>query len=711
MAGAGRLGYNTRVESRWSDAEAETYLERYAPEHGEEVALRVYSARLIGRDPGLVLHGGGNTSVKTKVRDLLGEPVEVLCVKGSGWSLDAIEPAGLPAVRLAPLRRLRAAEALDDEQMVNQLRVQLLDARAPTPSVETLLHAFLPHRYVDHSHADAILVLTNQPDGEARVREALGARVAVLPWIMPGFPLAKAVAEAFEAQPDCEGVVLLKHGLFTFGDDARTSYERHVALVDRAERYVEERIAGRPLLTSGDGPADPQAARRLAREVLPVLRGALALPGSGGPPLRFVCAWRGADDLVAFSRRPEARDLLTRGPLTPDHVIRTKGPYLVLGAEEARDPQTVRTRIAAYAADYRAYFEAHRGRAATPPTMLDPHPRVAVVEGAGVIACGPDRRAAEVAADLAEHTLRAKARAEALGRYEALEPAELFDMEYWSLEQAKLGTRRPPPLAGRVALLTGGAGAIGHGIARELLEAGAHVFLTDVRADGLERAAALLREALPGAPLETGPLDVTDTASVEAAFDACVLAFGGLDVLVPNAGIAHVSALSDMDDAAFRRVVDVNLTGTMTVLRAAARLFERQGTGGAVVLQASKNVFAPGAQFGAYSASKAGAHQLGKIAALELAPLGVRVNMINADAVFGDDVPSGLWDEVGPDRMRARGLDPAGLREHYRKRSLLGVPVTARHVGRAVVFFASEATPTTGATLPVDAGIAAAFPR
>ena len=321
------------------------------------------------------------------------------------------------------------------------------------------------------------------------------------------------------------------------------------------------------------------------------------------------------------------------------------------------------------------------------------------------------KQAAVVAADIAEHTLRSKARAQTIGAYTELPPPELFEMEYWSLEQAKLGKKKPAILAGKVAIVTGAAGAIGHGVAEALLAAGAHVLLTDVDADGLERARALLAESFSSTRLAVCVLDVTDAGSVEHAFADCCLRFGGVDVVVPNAGIAHVSSLRDMDLERFRRVLDVNLTGTMTVLREAARLFEKQGIGGSVVVQASKNVFEPGASFGAYSASKAGAAQLGKVAALELAPLGVRVNMINADAVFGDAVQSGLWAEVGPDRMKARNLDPEGLRDFYRDRSLLKQRVTPRHVGEAVVFFASELTPTTGATLPVDAGVPGAFPR
>jgi rhamnose utilization protein RhaD (predicted bifunctional aldolase and dehydrogenase)/NAD(P)-dependent dehydrogenase (short-subunit alcohol dehydrogenase family) len=698
------------MKSLWSDPEAREFVDRLGPAHGEDLALRVYTSRLIGRESALVLHGGGNTSVKTRARTILGAELDVIRVKGSGWDLASIEPAGLPALELAPLLALRELDALSDDEMVNQQRIRLLDSRAPTPSVETLLHAFVPRRFVDHTHADAILILTNQPDGEAMVREALGERVSILPWILPGFPLAKAVAEAYERDPECEGIALLKHGIFTFDDDARASYEKMIALVDRAERYALQRSRGRvAMLIGGDGESDPA---ELAAAALPVLRGALALPDGSGGWQRMVASWRRDRDLIAFAGHPDCRGLLEQGPLTPNHIIRTKGSYLVLGRDEARDPDAVRRAVAAYADRYRAYFEANKGRMSFAPKMLDPHPRVVVVEGAGVFAFGADRKAADIAGDIAEHTLRSKALAAAIGTYADLSAGELFEMEYWPLEQAKLGKKQASSLAGRVALVTGAAGAIGCGIAEALLEAGAHVMLTDLDAQRLERVVAKLGSKHSESRIAHSALDVTDSASVRAAFAQCALAFGGVDVVVPNAGIAYVSKLEDMDPARFAKVVDVNLTGTMLVLKEAARVFALQRTGGAVVIQASKNVFDPGAGFGAYSASKAGAHQLGKIAALELAPLGVTVNMVNADAVFGDDeVPSGLWQEVGPDRMRARGLDARGLRDYYRERSLLKVEVRPEHVGRAVVFFASGATPTTGATLPVDAGIPGAFPR
>ena len=694
------------VANLYDAGEARDFVARLGPDCGEDLALRVYTSQLIGRDPGLVLHGGGNTSVKTAVRDAVtGEDLEVLCVKGSGWDLATIEPAGLPAVRLEPLRRLRGVARLADEEMVHRVRAGLLDPAAPTPSVETLLHAFLPHRFIDHTHADAICVLTNQPDGEALIRDALGDRVAILPWIMPGHPLAEAVADAFEAMgPSCEAVVLLHHGIFTFADDAESSYVRMVEHCARAERFAATRAARSVHAVPAAG------ACVSAADLLPRLRGAVAIGGEDGPR-RFVADARTAEDLVAFSLREDAAALCATGPLTPDHVLRTKGPYLYVRAEEARDPGALRAAVASYADSYRSSFEACRHRAAKPPTMLDPHPRVVVVEGFGLCAFGDDAKAARIAADIAEHTLRGKALAAAVGAYRALPAEDLFDMEYWSLEQAKLGKAARPSLAGQVALVTGGGGAIGCGIADELLRAGAHVVLADLSAERLDAVRRRLAGAHGASRFATETVDVTDEASVADCVARTCARFGGIDIVVPNAGIAHVSTIEDMDPAAFRRVVDVNLTGTLLTIRAVIPVLRSQGTGGAIVLQGSKNVPAPGAGFGAYSASKAGATQLARIAALELAPIGVTVNTVHADAVFGDDeVPTGLWAEVGPDRMRARGLDPDGLRAFYRDRSLLGRSVRPADVGRAVVFFV-QATRTTGAALPVDAGVAEAFPR
>jgi NAD(P)-dependent dehydrogenase (short-subunit alcohol dehydrogenase family) len=430
----------------------------------------------------------------------------------------------------------------------------------------------------------------------------------------------------------------------------------------------------------------------------------------------MVLDYRVSEETLEILADPDAEQIAAANPLTPDHVIRTKGPALFLPSHlPLEDVAALGEHLAAAVAGYReaydAYFARHRGRARTPVTKLDSSPRVVLVPGIGVFTAGRTKHDARIAADIAEHTLRAKALGNAIGRYTALADADLFDMEYWSLEQAKLGKTPEPALAGQVAVVTGAAGAIGFAVCRKLIEAGAHVIVTDIVPDRVHAAVGELDPR--GRGLAAGVvMDVTDERSVAAGFaEACRL-YGGVDILVLNAGIAHVSPIEATEAAAFRRVLDVNLAGYFLVLREAAALLRRQGTGGNVVVNSSKNVFGPGADFGAYSASKAGAHQLGKVAALELAPLGVRVNMVNADAVFGDARrPSGLWQEIGPARARSRGLDPAALQGYYRERNLLKATVTGEHVGNAVVFFASNLTPTTGATLPVDGGVPEAFPR
>jgi rhamnulose-1-phosphate aldolase/alcohol dehydrogenase len=702
------------MKSRWSDIEVREFTDRYAPAWGEPLALRVYTSRLIGADPDLVMHGGGNTSVKISKETLLGDRVEALCVKGSGWDLDSIEPPGLPALDLGYLRRLRKLESLSDEEMVNQLRTHLFDASAPNPSVETLLHAFLPHTFIDHTHADAILALTNQPDGAELIRQALGASVVVVPYVMPGFRLAKLAAEMFEGMPDAQGMVLLKHGLFTFASDARSSYERTIEYVDRAESFLRSRARERPAVRSG---ATPENAGRLMARFAPILRGLLASsPGTGQAARRVILEHRATPELLSLLAAPECASLASRGPLTPDHVIRTKAKPLFIGEPRLDDPEAFRAQasaaIEAYRAAYDSYFAEQVGAKRTSRKKLDPDPRVLLIPGLGIVCTGKSRKDAAIAADISEHTLHIKASAESMGRYEPLDDSELFDMEYWSLEQAKLGKEAEKPLARQVALVTGAAGAIGLATCAELAKAGAHVVLTDVDAEALERARAKIAQIAGGGACTAVRMDVTSEESVQAAFDHACRTFGGVDIVVANAGIAHVSALADADAGQFRKVLEVNLVGYFLTLRSAARVMRAQGTGGNVIVNASKNVFAPGADFGAYSASKAAGHQLGKVAAIELAPIGVRVNMINADAVFAEgDTPSGLWREIGPDRARSRGLAPEKLQEYYRERNLLHAEVTGADVGRAVVFFASNQTPTTGATLPVDGGIAAAFPR
>jgi rhamnose utilization protein RhaD (predicted bifunctional aldolase and dehydrogenase)/NAD(P)-dependent dehydrogenase (short-subunit alcohol dehydrogenase family) len=702
------------MQNLYSEHEATTWVAQY-PGIPEALALRVYTSRLIGKDPALVLHGGGNASVKCRYLTVVGDETEALFVKGSGADLATVTPEGFSGLELVPLRKLRSLESLDDEQIENQLAIHRLSAKSPDPSVEALVHAFLPHAYVDHTHADSILVLTHQENGEKLLREALGPKVAVIPYAMPGFPLAKAVITAYDTDPGIHALVVMDHGIFTFAEDSGTSYARMIDYVSRAEAFIEERLKGKswfPPGLHGQRPAGPDSA--VAR-CAPVIRGACSFCEPSAPRRRFYVEARTTSALVEASLSPFAKTLCESGVLTPDHAIRTKNRMVFLDFLPEKDDdlkQVIDQKVEDFTAKYRLYFHDQARNRNFSGKMLDPCPRLFLVSGVGLLAVGFSRKEARVNADIGEHTILAKAQAMALGGYVPIPEYHAFDMEYWPLQQKKLPKPGSSLLEGQVAVITGGAGAIGFGIARQLLKAGAFVALTDIHQTRLENVLSLLRPEFDEEQIEGLALDVTDYPSVEKGFQEICRRVGGIDLVVPNAGLAHVARLEDLEPARLDEALAVNVKGTFTVIKAAIPIFKRQGTGGNIVVISSKNVFDPGPAFGAYSASKAGAHQLSKIAAMELAEVGVRVNMINPDAVFGDEkVSSGLWELVGPERMKSRGLDPEGLKAYYRQRSLLKKEVLAEHVGNAVVFFASDLTPTTGATLPVDGGIPSAFPR
>ena len=462
------------ITSRWNDDEARTYCARYAADWGEDVALRVYTSQLIGRDEDLVLHGGGNTSVKSTYRTVLGDDVPALYVKGSGWDLVSLEPPGLPAVDLEHCRRLRSLETLSDEAMVNELRTHMFDADGPNPSVEALLHAFLAPTYVDHSHADAILALTNCADAGDFLQECFGDDVLLVPYVMPGFGLARVASDVYDADPGAKGMILLKHGLFTYGDTARQSYENHIALVARAEAFLSGKRGDRPArkrvevaMPSGVSTAD----------VLASIRGAVAVRDQAGAVTkRFCLVLRDDPACLSFANDSEMAAAARTGPLTPDHVIRTKALPLVLDMSAVVDGASlttaVRVQVASYEKDYLAYVDRSKAERGVSPVPLDPKPRIVLVPGLGLIGVGETRRAADVAADLYEHTIRVKSLVTEISTYEALPALDLFDVEYWSLEQAKLSGRAPEPLQGQVALITGGCGAVGLGIGTVLRDAG-----------------------------------------------------------------------------------------------------------------------------------------------------------------------------------------------------------------------------------------------
>ena len=682
------------MQSRFVRADAEALVARYG-DGGipRDLALRVYTTRLLGADPRLVLHGGGNTSVKTRVPDLMGREVDVLCVKGSGADMAIIEPAGLPAVRLAELRLLRTRDALADEDMVRVQRANLIDPMAPNPSVETLLHAFMPHKFVDHTHATAVLSLIDQRDGEVRAAELYDGRMGVVPYIMPGFALAKKAAEVYEANPAAIGLILHKHGIFTFGGSAEDAYERMIEMVSLAEarlRHGRNAVFATAQL--------PQVLLPLA-DAAPIVRGACALKdAASGAHRRLILEFRSGDAILNFVNGAEAKRYAAAGVVTPDHTIRTKNWPLVLEApREGRDfAASTAAAAAAFMENYRHYFARHNARCGGAKKMLDPLPRVVLVPGLGLFGLGRSKKDARIAADLAEAAVETITDAEAVGRFESISEADMFDCEYWSLEQAKLGAAKELPLAGQVAAITGAAGAIGAATAAAFAAAGAEIALLDV--DGMAvRAAA---KSVGGAALAVR-CDVTDAASVRAAFAEVAEAFGGVDIVVSNAGAAWQGRIGEVDEAVLRTSFELNFYGHQRVAQAAVRIMLAQGTGGCLLFNTSKQAINPGPNFGPYGLPKAATLFLARQYALDHGADGIRANAVNADRVR-----SGLLtDAMIRQRAKARGLSET----EYMSGNLLGREVTAEDVAQAFLAQAL-ALKTTADVTTVDGGnIAAAL--
>ncbi|MGE5638921.1 MAG: SDR family NAD(P)-dependent oxidoreductase, partial [Clostridia bacterium] len=564
------------MKSLWSDAEAA----RCAGPLEE----RAYSSRLLGRDKSLVLHGGGNTSVKLREKDLFGEERDVLYVKGSGSDLASIEPAQFVPLDLKAMQKLATLPALSDAQMMNELNVHKLRADAPSPSVETLLHALLPARYVDHTHADAVLAISNAPDGEKRLREIYGERVVIVPYAMAGFQLAALCAREFprQAGKSCVGMVLVSHGILTFGDTAKQSYERMIELVSLAEAYLEKKGAWRFELPSGSADGKRQGIAALRREV----------SAAAGFPL--VMRWSGNKKLQGFARYPKVAKLSQSGPATPDHLLYTKAVPM-LGHD-----------VAAYARQYRSYFERYVGTGKK--VMLDPAPRVILDPDLGFLSAGRDAREAAVAEEIYDHTVDVILRAEALGGWRAVSEDHLFDVEYWELEQAKLYKHAvQPAFAGEVALVTGAASGIGRASVEAFLARGAAVVALD-RNPAIEKL--LQRPDFLGIAC-----DLTDTAAIERALDAAVKAFGGLDMLVLNAGIFPATQpIPEIKPDTWRAAMGVNVEANLALLQRCHPLLKLAPKGGRVVVIGSRNVPAPGLGAAAYSASKAAMNQLARVA-------------------------------------------------------------------------------------------------
>jgi len=683
------------MKNLWNDKEAEDMVAAYAGKGiNRDLALRTYTTRLLGSVPQLVLHGGGNTSVKTTVKDLIGDEWDVLCVKGSGWDMGIIEPAGLPAVKIAPLLKARKLSKLSDEDMVTLQRANLIDPASPNPSVEALLHAFIPHKFVDHTHSTAILAIADQAGSRALSEKIFGSKMGFVPYVMPGFDLAKRAAEVFDADPTVDGLILDKHGIFTFGATAREAYDRMIHYVSLAETYVRDK---------GRNPFTPAALpKMLAKpgDIAAIVRGAVAVNRGEGKFDRMVSEFRSSPAILEFVNATAVHEMAQRGVSTPDLSIRIKTGPMVLPAPDGSDldafKAAVERAVAAYVADYTDYFRTNDQRSSGKRIMLDPMPRLTLVPGLGMFGHGRTLKDARIAADVGEMWIEAARDAESIGRFEPVSRPDLFDLEYWSLEQAKLASAKAKPLTGQVTLVTGGAGAIGAATAKLFAQQGAHVAVLDLDA---AKAEAVARSA--GNDSIGLACDVTDPASVRAAFEAVIAAYGGVDIVVSNAGAAWESPIATLDDDLLRKSFELNFFAHQTVAQCAVRIMKQQRTGGALLFNASKQAVNPGAKFGAYGLPKAATLFLSRQYALEHGADGIRSNAVNADRIR-----SGLLnDEMIANRSASRGLSTS----EYMAGNLLGLEVTADDVAQAFLHHAL-AERTTADVTTVDGGnIAAAL--
>jgi len=682
------------MKSEWSDSDAKALIQKYAEQgYNEDIAIRTYTTRLLGQNPQLVLHGGGNTSVKTRMSDNTGNEYDVLCVKGSGWDMGSIEPAGLPAVELAPLAALAAIDSLSDEDLVAAQRRMLLDPSAPNPSIEAVLHAIIPHKHVDHTHSNAIVSLTNQPNGREIIQD-LFPDTTIVPYVMPGFILAKVCLEALNNHHGSPHMILMNHGIFTYHDDPRKAYEDMISMVDKAEKRLD------------GGSAKPFTGTKLPAklmslsDVAPIIRGALAMETEiEGMPNRWVLDHRTSDEVMDFVNGTDLADYATRGNAAPDHSIRIKRFGVVLDAPDAGDPQgvvkSVQASIEKFKADYAAYYQRNNDRAGGGFIMLDPIPRIVYVPGIGLFGVGKNAKDASICADLAEATVNVITRAEGIGTFTALPEEDLFDIEYWSLEQAKLAGAKDLPLTRQVAIVTGAAGGLGNAVAKALAAQGASVALLDLNEDAVIKAA----KEIKGFPVTC---DITDKGAVAQAVAKVAAKYGGVDILISNAGAAFQGNMIDVSDDVFEKAFALNFWGHHYIARECVKVMETQKSGGALVFNVSKQALNPGPAFGPYGTSKAALLALMRQYAIEHGASGISSNAVNADRIKSNL----LTEEFVAERAKARGITP----EEYMRGNLLKREVLAEDVAAAFVHLA-KAPKTSGAVLTVDGGNVAAMVR
>ena len=708
-------------QNKWSEEEATKLIEKYKKDGiSEDLALRTYSARLLGADPELVLHGGGNTSVKSTYINLFKKNEKVLHVKGSGWDLETIEPEGHPAVKLEPLIKLRELNQLSDEEMVAIQRQNLINPNSPNPSVETLLHAFIPEKFIDHSHSIALLAIANQPQAEEICKSIFGDRLGIVPYVMPGFDLAVAAINEYERASEklkhfkkkLEGLILINHGIFTFGDNAKESYERMINVVNEANNFLSRKVN-----LKIKQPLDKETLGTKEISLLPYIRGIIGRKSfENGGRRNLVFDIRSNKNINEVFQQRNLHDLIKRGVATPDHVIRTKAyPMLLrkLDKDFILDEKSLNTlknnfdaELENYINEYKKYFNKNNLRFGGIKKQLDPIPKLLLFPGIGLIGIGTTKRSAKIVADIGESWIETVLSAESLSSFNPVSEADTFDLEYWSLEQAKISKQKFNKFTGKIVLVTGAAGAIGSQISKDFKKNGAEVILLDISEERLLKTAKNF-----GEEVKFYKCDLTNKSDIEDTFKKIIIDYGGIDIIVSNAGAAFECDLENLDLNLFEKSMKINLFSHHYISQEAIKIFKAQDykekeeenkLGGQLLFNISKQALNPGPNFGSYGIAKAALLALMKQYALEAAGSKIRSNGINADRI-----KSGLLDEeLIKKRAKSRGVSE----EQYMRGNLLKSEVKPIDVSNAFISLASMEK-TTGALLTVDGGNVAAMVR
>jgi rhamnose utilization protein RhaD (predicted bifunctional aldolase and dehydrogenase)/NAD(P)-dependent dehydrogenase (short-subunit alcohol dehydrogenase family) len=677
------------LRNDWSEIEAKKYINKYKKlGHSRDMALRVYTTRLLGRNSELVLHGGGNTSVKTEIKDIDGKKYKVLCVKGSGWDMAEIEPEGLPAVKLQPLLALKNKKNLSDEDMVAYQKRNLINIKSPNPSVETFLHAFLPFKFVDHTHSDAIMNVTNRPNGFKFCKKIFGKKVSIVPYVMPGFDLARKINEVYSKQPNINCLILLNHGIFTFADDAKKSYDLMIKYVSDAEKAIKK------LRSKKIKQIKKFKTNFRPHEIAPILRGLL----SENKDQKFIINYRSNKNLNYFINGKNVRNYSSKGTATPDHVIRVKPFPLIISPKQNCSIEDFKILAEKAFKDYRKkyvkYFNINKSKVKEKKTMLDTSPRVILVQNVGLFSVGNSLNASKIAGDLTETNARVISSVEETSKYKFIPEKDIFDVEYWSLEQAKI-KKAKKTLEGNVVVITGSAGAIGSATYKLFKSYGAEIVLLDYNLKKIKKLQKIVKDLCLHC-------DVTNKNSINKAFNTICEIYGGIDILISNAGTAIGGSIAEVDDKVLRKSFEENFFSHQNCASEAISIMKKQNINGCLLFNISKQSVNPGKNFGPYGLPKSALLSLCKQYAVDYGAYGIRSNGVNADRIR-----SGLLnDNMIKSRAKAREVST----DEYMKGNLLLNEVKADDVAKAF-FHLAVSKKTTGAVLTVDGGNIAASLR